>query len=45
MWLHTQVVRGRFTGRIEHGVLADKKTGVESSGEEGRDEKSGESIA
>ena len=45
IWFHTQVVRGRFTGKIEHGVLADEKTGAGSSGEEGRDEKSGESIA
>jgi hypothetical protein len=30
---------------IEHGGLADEKTGAGSSGEEGRDEKSGENIA
>src|ERR1700730_8426957 len=25
IWFHTQVVRGRFTGKIEHGGLADEK--------------------
>lgn len=44
MWFHTQVVRGRFTGKMEHGVLVDEKTGVGSSKEEERNEKSGEIV-